>query len=68
MIPTRDDADFAEQLAVADAADREAGLDLDALTPPSEFARAAWDSANPADVFDQSWITPMPDDDYPLAY
>ncbi|QIS02699.1 hypothetical protein F5X71_10530 [Nocardia brasiliensis] len=69
VIPTHDDADHAEQLVSAypDPAE-ELDLDAAALAPLAESARAALDSADIADRYEQSVLTPIPDDDYPLAY
>ncbi|KAA8889509.1 hypothetical protein F3087_11360 [Nocardia colli] len=68
-IPTRDEADYAEQLIPANP-DRAAdvGLDTTALTPPTEHLGGAFDTADLADRYEQSLIIPIPDDDYPLAY
>ncbi|MEV0711555.1 hypothetical protein [Nocardia aurea] len=67
-IPTRTDADRADQLAPADPADRGLDLDTAASSPLAERVRDAFDAADITDRIDQSWITPTPDDDYPLAY
>lgn len=66
-IPTRDDADFAEQLTLAHDTERDIGLDTTALTPLAERIRAAFDAADATDRLEQSLITPLPDDDYPFA-
>ncbi|MFD6162870.1 hypothetical protein ACFWF7_41475 [Nocardia sp. NPDC060256] len=66
-IPTRDDADYAEQLTTAYDLDHDAGLDTTALTPPPENIRTAIDPADTIDRIEQSLITPAPDDDYPFA-
>ncbi|MFC4374514.1 hypothetical protein ACFO5K_10405 [Nocardia halotolerans] len=66
-IPTRDVADFAEQLAFVDDTDHEAGADLDALVAQSDPVRTGF-GADPADRFEQCLTVPIPDDDYPLAY
>ncbi|MBF6210023.1 hypothetical protein IU433_03285 [Nocardia puris] len=67
-IPTRDDADHADQQTVVHAADRDIGWDDGALPPLTERVRAGFDAADLTDRLDQALITPLPDDDYPLAY
>ncbi|MGK8523846.1 hypothetical protein ACRS6B_20915 [Nocardia asteroides] len=66
--PVRDDAGHTEQDVLAYHADHDFGLDTTALTPLAERVRAAFDSAGIADRIDQSLLTPLPDEDYPLAY
>ncbi|WP_280482139.1 hypothetical protein [Nocardia cyriacigeorgica] len=65
--PTGSDADRSDQLTLAYATDLEAGLDT--TEPPlTTRIREAFDHADTVDRIDQAWITPLPDDDYPLAY
>lgn len=67
-IPWSNDADYAEQHAFACRTDQDAGLDTTALTPLAERIRDAFDSAEAADRIEQSYLAPLPDEDYPLAY
>ncbi|MFI2476961.1 hypothetical protein [Nocardia xishanensis] len=65
----RDQADHADQRALVHDADHDVGLDARALHPVAERVRAAFDAADIADRIEQSFRTPLPDDDeYPLAY
>ncbi|MEU2031210.1 hypothetical protein [Nocardia amamiensis] len=67
-IPSSNDADYAEQHTFACRTDQEVGLDTTALTPLAERIRGAFESAGTADRIEQSFLTPFPDEDYPLAY
>ncbi|WP_040787103.1 hypothetical protein [Nocardia pneumoniae] len=67
-IPSSNDADYAEQHTLVCATDQDTGLDTTALTPLAERIRAAFDSAETTDRIEQSFLTPLPDEDYPLAY
>lgn len=67
-IPTRDDADYAEQLTPANDTDLEMAWDTTASPPLAERIRVAFDTADTTDRLEQSLITPTPDDDYPFAY
>jgi hypothetical protein len=66
--PMSNDADYAEQDVLAYHADHDFGLDTTTLTPLAERIRTAFDTAGIADRIDQSLLTPLPDEDYPLAY
>ncbi|WP_433634645.1 hypothetical protein [Nocardia sp. CA-120079] len=67
-IPTRDDADYAEQLTLAHETDRETCWDTWTVNPPVERIRTAFDGVDTTDRHEQSLMTPLPDDDYPFAY
>ncbi|MGK8512247.1 hypothetical protein ACRS5S_30960 [Nocardia asiatica] len=66
-IPSGSTADRLEQQLPADRREH-AGIDSTALTPLAERIRDAFDHADGVDRFEQAVHTPLPDDEYPLAY
>ncbi|MGY1895522.1 hypothetical protein [Nocardia gipuzkoensis] len=66
-IPAGSIADHLEQRSPADRREH-TGIDATALTPLAERIREAFDHADRADRFEQAILTPLPDDEYPLAY
>lgn len=67
MIPAGSTADHLEQRSPADRREH-TGIGATALTPLAERIREAFDHADRADRFEQAILTPLPDDEYPLAY
>ncbi|MBF6464145.1 hypothetical protein IU427_02990 [Nocardia beijingensis] len=65
--PTGSPADHLEQQAPADRHEH-TGIDTTALSPLAERIRDAFDHADEVDRFEQAFVTPLPDDEYPLAY
>ncbi|MBF6335896.1 hypothetical protein IU450_08355 [Nocardia abscessus] len=66
-IPAGSTADHREQRSPVDRRE-DTGIDVTALTPLAERIRDAFDHADRVDRFDQAVLTPLPDDEYPLAY
>ncbi|WP_174188300.1 hypothetical protein [Nocardia barduliensis] len=66
-IPAGSTADRLDQQSPVDRREP-AGIDTTTRTPLAERIRDAFDHADVVDRFEPAVHTPLPDDEYPLAY